>query len=125
MRKELDLIEKILASPDEFTWETPMRNLIPTDYECAVLGDASLNGGGAFSDKFRFWCYIEWPAEIVERALKGKRRHNELVSINCLEYVIILISHNAVLDAIELSGFANNVPHPKSKIMSDNKTADT
>jgi hypothetical protein len=63
--------------------------------------------------------------EIIERTLKRKRRHNKLVSINCLELVIIIISYNAILDTIELLGLAKDVPHSKSKILSDNKIADS
>ena len=51
-KKELDLIITILATLDEYTWEIPIRYLIPTDYECTVLGDAYLERGEAFCNKF-------------------------------------------------------------------------
>ena len=125
MRKELDLIESILSSPDKFTQKILIRYLIPTDYEYVVLRDTCLYGERVFSDEFCFGYYIELLVEIIERTLKRKRRHNKLVSINCLELVIIIISYNAILDTIELLGLAKDVPHSKSKILSDNKIADS
>ena len=47
------------------------------------------------------------------------------MSINCLEFVIIIISYNTILDAIELLAFAKGVLHPKSLILSDNIAADS
>ena len=125
MRAELDLLERILASPADYAWSVPIRHLIPSDYEATVPGDACLDSGGAFCDEFQFWYYVSWPDCIRERTLKGKGNRSKLISINCLEYVIIILSYNAVLDAIELLGFCTNIPHPKSKILCDNKTADT
>ena len=52
-------------------------------------------------------------------------RHSELVSINCLEFVIIIISYNAVLDAIDLMDKLRGIPHPKALILADNTAADS
>ena len=49
----------------------------------------------------------------------------QLVSINCLELAIIIISCNAVLDALDLLGFCQDVPHPRSLILADNTAADS
>ena len=125
MRAELDNFVYILSNSSKINWEIPIRHIIPSDYECTVPGDACLSGGGAYCDEFQFWYYIPWPEEIKQRTLKGKRKHSELISINCLEFIIIIISYNAVLDAIELLGYVANVPHPKSLILADNKSADS
>ena len=47
------------------------------------------------------------------------------MSINCLEFVIIIISYNAVLDAIELLGKLPDAPHPKALILADNTVVDS
>ena len=125
MRAELDNFEYILSPSSTINWEIPIRHLIPSDYECAVPEDACLSGGGAYYDEFQFWYYIAWPEEIRQRTLKGKGKYSELISINCLEFVIIIISYNPVLDAIELLGYAATVPHLKTLILADNKSADS
>ena len=73
----------------------------------------------------QFWYFVEWPEEIKKRTLKAKIRHSELVSINCLEFVIIIISYNAILDAIELLGKLLGIPHPKALILADNAAVDS
>lgn len=63
---------------------------------------------------------------MIDRALKNKERnHSETVHINNLEHVVILISCNEVLDAIEQLGFYVDIPRPKALIKTDNTTADT
>ena len=42
-----------------------------------------------------------------------------------LEYVIVIIFYNAVLDTIGLLGFYCEVPYPKSLILANNKTVDS
>jgi len=84
LRAELDLLTSIFSDPIKFKWEITIMYLIPTDYDCTVLGDACLEGGGAFCDELQFWYFVEWPEEIKKRNLKAKIRHSELVSINCL-----------------------------------------
>ena len=125
LRAEVKLLTTIFSDSDTCKWEIPIRHLIDTDYDCTVLGDACLEGGGAFCDELRFWYFLEWPDNIKKRKLKAKVKHSELVSINCLEFVIIIVSYNAILDAIELLGRLHNIPHPKSLILSDNTAADS
>ena len=60
-----------------------------------------------------------------QRTLKGKGKHSEPISINWLEFIIIVISYNTVLDAIELVEYVTNMPHSKALILADNKFADS
>ena len=124
MKKEMQTLRHILADPTQCKWEVPIRHLIPSNYDCTALGDTCLEGGGAFCDEFRFWYYLEWRDEIKQLTLKHNKNKKTLVSINCLEFAIIIISYNAILDAIELLALAKDVPHPKSLILSDNRAAD-
>ena len=73
----------------------------------------------------QFWYFIECPEEIKKEVLKAKVRRLELVSINCLEFVIIIISCNAILDAIELLEKLAGMSHPKALILADNVAADS
>ena len=125
LRDEIKLLTTIFQDSDTYKWEIPIRYLIDTDYDCIVRGDACLEGGGAFCKELHFWYFIEWPEEIKKRTLKSKVKHSELISINCLEFVIIIISYNAILDAIELLGKLSDIPHHKALILADNTAADS
>ena len=105
--------------------EIPIKHFIDSDHKCTVIGDACLNGCGAFCDNLQLWYYIPWPQHVIDRALKNKERnHSETVHINYLEHVVILISCNEVLDAIEQLGFYVDISHPKALIKADNTTTD-
>lgn len=123
MRFELKQLHYILSNPSLFEWSIPIRHIIPTDYDSVTLGDACLTGGGAFNLSSKFWWFIAWPIFIQERTIKfGK--HSQLISINCLEFVVIIISYNANLDAREQFNLFPDIPHPKMLIRADNTTAD-
>ena len=47
------------------------------------------------------------------------------MSINCLEFSVVIISYSAVLDAIELLGYCADSPHSKYLIFSDNTAAES
>ena len=125
MREEIKTIQHILSLPDQCEWEVPIRHLIKSNYKCVILGDACLHGGRGFSDDFKFWCYLPWSEEIKSKTIKGSGKHSELVSINFLEFAVIIISYCAVLDAIELLGCKQDVLHQKVLILSDNTIADS
>ena len=79
-----------------------------------MLGYACLEGGGAFYEEFQFWYFIPWPEEIKRNTLKGRLKHSELVPMNCLKFVVVIISYNLVLDAIEILGYYVDTAHSKS-----------
>jgi len=49
----------------------------------------------------------------------------ELVSTNCLEFIIIIIFYNAILDIIKLLRKLLGMPYPKALILADNTAADS
>ena len=61
---------------------------------------------------------------MIDHTLKYKeRKYSETVYIKCLEHVAILISHNAVLDAIEKLSFCVEISHIKALIKAGNVTS--
>ena len=125
MRAELDSFEYILSNSSKFNQEILIRYLIPSDYQCTVPRDAYLSGEGSFCDEFQLQYYILLPQYIKQRILKGKGKYSELISINCLEFIIIIISYNTVLDAIELLGYVVNIPYLKAFILANNKSSNS
>ena len=102
MQDELASFYHVLQNADKLKWKIPIRDLIDSDYECAVIGDAWISVSGAFCNNFQFWHCIPWSQHIIDRMLKSKEwKHSEKVSSNCIRRIIILISWNAVLDAVE------------------------
>ena len=73
----------------------------------------------------RRWYFIEWLKEIKQRTLKANLRHLELISITCLEFVIVIISYNAILDSIKLLGKLLGKTHPKILILANITTIDS
>ena len=125
LRDEIKLLTTIFSDSDTYKWEMPIRHLIDTDYDCIVLGDACLERRGAFYEELQFRYFIQWPEEIKKRTLKAKVRYSELISINFLEFISIIISCNAIPDAIELLGKLAGTPHPKAIILADNTAIDS
>ena len=69
LRAELNLLSNIFSDPIKFKWEIPLRYLIPTEYDSTILGNACLEGGGAFCDELNFWYFAEW-LKLSEELLK-------------------------------------------------------
>ena len=59
LRVELNLLTTIFSDPIKFKWEIPIRHLIPTEYNCIVLGNAYLEGEGSFCNELQFWYFVE------------------------------------------------------------------
>ena len=112
-------------SPSKYRWEISIRYVIPTSFDYIVTGDACLAGCRAFFPELKFWYYVQWLPEVVRRAIKFmKKKFPELISVNWLEHATILLSYNALLDAIQTSK-EQHLPHPKSFARVDSTTSDT
>ena len=92
----------MFSDPIELKWEIPIMILITTDYDWTLLEDTWLEKRGFFCDELQFWYFVECREDIQKRNLTAEIRHSELIFINCIEFVIIIISYNAILDAIKL-----------------------
>jgi hypothetical protein len=78
-----------------------------------TIRDSSLEGAGGFSTTLGFWWHIHFPDEVVQRTLCFKTNNNDgmLVSINVLEFVMVIINYCAALHVVWTSPVTDN-PHP-------------
>jgi hypothetical protein len=123
LRAELGLIRDALALPPSFH-ACPIAHLVPRTPIACVRGDASLAAAGGYSADLGFWWHIEWPPDIRARTLRHKRDNtdNKLISINQLEYAVILI--NYVAASWRITTLAVDDPFPIVRIESDNTTSE-
>ena len=85
-------------------WEEPIAFLIKRMPYASTFGDACLDAGGGYSIELKFWWHLEFPEAVVRRTLKHlpNNRDKKLISINVLEFVIVIINYCAALTVIML-----------------------
>ncbi len=83
-------------------WEMPIAYLIPQMPFATTIGDSSLEGPGEFSTTLGFWWHICFLDEVVQRTLRFKTNNNDgmLVSVNILEFVMVIINYCATLHVV-------------------------
>ena len=97
--------------------------MIPRDPSFTAYGDASIMAGGGYSFDLRFWWHLEWPSEIHHRTIKFWDDNKErLVSINLLEFIVIILNYAASLLAIRTSPPPHD-PYPVLRNFADNRSA--
>jgi hypothetical protein len=75
-----------------------------------TIRDSSLEGAGGF---WGFWWHIHFPDEVVQRTLQFKTNNDNgmLVSINVLEFVMVIINYCTALHVVWTSPVTDD-PHP-------------
>jgi hypothetical protein len=70
---------------------------------------------------FKFWWHLSFPKEVVERTLLHLKNNSDetFISINCLEYVTIIINYCASKVAFKSQKVTND-PHPVVLCITDN-----
>ena len=89
-----------------------------------AAGDSCLTSGGGFCTSLKFWWYLAWPSEIVQRTklhLPDDKAGN-FISINCLEFISIIINYTATYTVLT-SEVPTDDPFPVLLDMSDNISA--
>ena len=121
MRQELDFFEEFLKPDSGVSWESPLAFLIKRMPFAKSWGDACLDACGGFSIKLEFFWFIEFPKNIVQRTLKhlADNGHNNLISINVLEFFTIIINYCGALTALKNGNYTSD-PHPILLNMTDN-----
>ena len=124
MRAEIDFIRQALADNSGISFEVPIGLIIPRTPTASLFGDSSLRACGGYSTTLRVWWYIPFPDEIVHRTLLHmKNNENEtFISINCLEYVTIIINYCAAIYAFAKNDITTD-PHPVVLCVTDNVSA--
>ncbi len=124
MLGEIDFIRQALRDDSEILFEVSIAFIIPRTPTASLFGDSSLQPCRGYSTTLRVWWYISFPNEIVQRTLlhlKNNESEN-FISINCLEYVTIIINNCAAITALLKSQITTN-PHPVVLCVTDNTSA--
>jgi hypothetical protein len=113
MREELSFIASALNPDSGIKFETPIAHLIPRTPTVSTIGNSPLLAFGGYSITLKFWWHLTFPKEIVERTLLHLKDNldKNFISINCLEYVTIIIAYCAALTSLGSNKF-NDDPHP-------------
>ena len=124
MRAEIDFIRQALREDSGISFEVPIAFIIPRTPSASLFGDSSLRACGGYSTELRVWWYIPFPDKIIHRTLLHMRNNeNEtFISINCLEYVTIIINYCAAISAV-LRDKNITDPHPVVLCVTDNISA--
>jgi hypothetical protein len=124
IQAELDFIHKAMQEDSGIDFIVPIRLVLPRTPRISLYGDNFLRACGRYSTTLQVWWYLSFPDEIVQRMLlhlkdnKGKT----FISINCLEYVTIIINYCAAITALLDSDITCD-PHPVVLCVTDNVNA--
>jgi hypothetical protein len=121
MQGEIDFIQQALRENSEILFEVPIAFIIPRTPTASLFGDSSLQTCRGYSTTLRVWWYISFLNVIVQRTLLHLKNNESknFISINCLEYVTIIINYCAAITALLESQITIN-PHPVVLCMTDN-----
>jgi hypothetical protein len=124
MREELNFFRQLLDSESNIDFKTPIAFLIPQTPTAVLFGDSSLCSCGGYSTGLQYWWYLAFPQNIQEHTLLVLKNDEDgtLISINCLEYVTIIINYCASLCAYSDKELTDD-PHPVVLCITDNTSA--
>jgi hypothetical protein len=64
-----------------------------------MWADSCKQSGGGWSTDLAFWWYLEYPAEVVERATLANNKGGKYISINVLKMACVIINYAAAIHA--------------------------
>ena len=122
LRLEIDLIATLLRE-EISSVSTPIAHLVEREPTFVSYGDASLINGGGWSIDLRFWWCIVWPDAISTRTVRciKDNKGGNLLSINILEYLVVIIDYAASQAAIAINPPADENPTLLNRV--DNTSA--
>ena len=102
-------------------------HMIPREPSFEAWGDSSLDAGGGFSPDLLFWWFVAWPDNVRSCTLmfrpNDEPTSKEFVSINALEFVVIILNYAASKLAILEEPETYNSPAPILLNYADNTSA--
>ncbi len=121
MRSELIFLSDALIPNSGIKFETPIAHLIPRVPTASIIDDSLLVACGGYSSNLKFWWHLSFPKDIVERTLLHLKTNSNktFISINCLEYVTIIIDYCAALIVFDTCN-VNIDPYPVVLCITDN-----
>jgi hypothetical protein len=123
MHYKIKILRNKLKPDLGIEWEMPIAHLIPCLPFAMTIGDSLLEGAGGFSITLGFWWHIHFPDEVVQRTIRFKTSNNNsmLVSINVLEFMMVIINYCTALHVVQTSPVTDN-PHPVILNVTDNSS---
>jgi hypothetical protein len=124
MKDELDFIRQALVFGSDIPWRTKLGLIIPRIPLWQQFGDASLLAGRGFSIDLRFIWQLYSPDKVIQRTLLHNRddRNGQLISINVLEFVVVVISYAAAYTVVTTEQVTDD-PCPIVLNVTDNMSA--
>jgi hypothetical protein len=121
MREELEFNHQALDNDSGIWFETPIAFIIPRMPTASLFGDSSLVLCRGCSIQLNIWWFLPFPEEVVSQTLLHLKNNKDqaFISINCLEFITIIINHCAVLMAFYENSIAYD-PHPVVLCVMDN-----
>ena len=101
---------------------TPIGHIIPRKHHFSTACDACKRGGGGWSFELSFWWHHSFEEEVYRRGCFKNNKHGDMISINCLEFVCVIINFAAAIVSIA-AGIACDDPHPVLLNFCDNLAA--
>jgi hypothetical protein len=124
MRSKLIFLSDALTPNLGINFETPTAHLIPRVPTASIIGNSSLVACKGYSITLKFWWHLTLPKEIVECTLLHLKNNTNkrFISINCLEYVTIILNYCVALVTLGTQK-VNNDPYPVILCITDNTSA--
>ncbi len=124
MQEELDFIRQALQEDSGIDFETPIAFIIPRIPNALLFGESLLQSCGGYSFELKVWWYVQFPQEIALRTLLHLKNneHSSFISINCLEYITIIMNYCAALTAFYEDSACVD-PNPVVLCVTDNISA--
>ncbi len=124
MKAELDFICQALQEDSGIDFVVPIELVMPRTPTTSLYGDSSLRACRGYSTTLQDWWYLSFLDEIVQRTLFHLKdnKGETFISINCLEYVTIIINYCAAITAL-LGRDITNDSHPVVLCVTDNVSA--
>jgi hypothetical protein len=95
MQAELDFIWQALRDNSGIAFEALIAFIIPKTPTATLFGDSLLQTCNGYSTTLRVWWYISFPDDIIRGMLLhlSNNKSETFISINCFEYVTIIINY--------------------------------
>ena len=105
----------------------PIGHLIPRTPDYQAWGDSSLDAAGGYSVDLGFYWHLSWPESIRRKSVHFFRRkakfNGEIISINLLEYIVVIINYNISSHLYQIKRLRGIYPHQTLLNWSDNRSA--